>query len=1071
MKKGLLSFLVLFLYMLSAYGQTRKISGKIADGDGLPLSGVSVSVKGKASGTQSGPDGSFTLTLDGDTTAILIFSHTGYQTLEEPTGKRTSFNITLLKNLSTLDDVIVIGYGSARKKDLTGSVGTLAGREIMKTPVPNAAEALTGRVAGVQVTTTEGSPDADIKIRFRGGGSISQDNSPLYIVDGFPVSSINNIAASDIETMTFLKDAASTAIYGSRAANGVILITTKEGKAGKMVVTGNFYAGSRQISKVLDVMSPYEFVKYQYEIDQTSTFQNYYGKFQDLDIYKSMDGTDWQKEVFGRTALQQYYNIGVSGGSKATRFNLGFTRNDEDAVMINSGYERNNLMFKLNSEISKNLTFDFNTRLSYMLIDGAGVNTGAGANSRLRNSVKYAPTRGLRALDQSQLDDDINSPEAASLLYNPVESANDEYKNQRRLQSNFNGGITWKIKPWLSFRTEGGYEFRDNRTDIVWGPTTSNARQYGGQPIGRITTTSGQSWRVANFFTIDKQDILPGHNLNVVLGQEALSTNGKVVENESRFFPQTMKADEVLANMGFGTPIPTYTYQDPKELLSSWFGRINYAINSKYMATFTFRSDGSSKFAEGYRRDFFPSTALAWRISEEEFLKDISWLNQLKLRVSYGTTGNNRIGNGLWQLVYNTNDENKPYMPNEQVAPNLIPGTSLANPKLIWETTINRNAGVDFEFLRGRISGSVDYYWNTTKDLLLAAPLAASSGYLNQMRNIGSTSNRGVEIALNAVLVNSKDFNLSASFNIAFNKNKVDEFRNGDASFKTYTSGWNGTAQPLEDYLVREGYPVGQMYGYVTDGMYGFDDFTFNTTTKTWDINSAKGVASNNGLISPSYFGPGTLRFKDLDGNGVIDQNDKTIIGDANPKHMGGFNLTAGYKGIDLSAFFNWTYGNDIYNANKIDFSNYLLTRKYQNLLTDMNLGNRFTLIDPETGLNVASGTNANPERLKEINQNASIWHPLNTVMPLHSWAIEDGSFLRLNTLTVGYTLPATLTKKWGISNLRIYATGYNLHIWTNYTGYDPEVDTRRNPPVTPGVDYSAYPKSRSFIGGINVTF
>jgi len=1055
--------------------QSRQIKGTVTDEKGAPLASVSVVVKGTKNGTQTDALGSFTLPVQAGGKVTLTISYLGYRKMDASTDGSKPVSIQMEKEENSLDDVVVIGYGKAKKRDLTGAVGIISGKDLVKTPVANAAEALTGKIAGLQVTTTEGSPDAEIKIRLRGGTSISQDNAPLYIVDGFPVTNISNIASSNIETITFLKDAASTAIYGSRAANGVFLITTKEGKAGKVSVTANMYQGIRKMTKELNVLNPYEYVRYQYEIDQSNTFERYYGAFKDLDIYKSIKGTDWQKEVFGRSANQQYYNVGVSGGAKTARFNLGLTRNKEQSIMIGSGYERNNLDFKLNGEISPKLTFDFNTRLAYMIINGAGVNVGAGSVTRLRNSIKYAPTRGLSEFDRGVVDDDAVTAEEQSLLFDPVASANDEYKKQTRLSSTFNGGLTWKIMEGLSLRSEGGFEFRNERTDNVWGPSTYNAQQYAGQPIGNIYTQTGNSYRISNYITYEPT-ISPAHRLNIVVGHEMLSTGYKNVVNESRFFPTYMKADEVLANMNFGTAIPTVTYISADERLKSYFGRINYTFNNKYIFTATMRGDGSSKFAKGHQWGYFPSAAVAWKISDEEFMQSqAGWLSQLKLRASYGTTGNNRILNGQWQMAYTTSSENKPYYWGESEAANFIPGNYLYNPLLKWETTIIRNVGADFSVLNNRLNGSVDVYWNKTKDLLLVQPIPANAGYPSgQFKNIGSTSNRGVEITLDGSIVHTKNFSLSASVNVGFNKNKVDQFVNGDANSKTYTSGWNGTAQPLEDYIVQQGQPVGQIYGYVTDGMYTFDDFVFNTGTKSWDL--VAGVPGNKDITSASYFGPGALKFKDISGpqgkpDGVINTYDKTVIGNANPKNTGGFNLNAKYKGFDLGAFFNWTFGNDIYNANKIDYTTYLLSRKYQNILADMDLNHRFTIIDPETGYNVATGSNANPTRLMQLNENATIWSPLMTVTPLHSWAVEDGSFLRLNTLTIGYTIPRSVVKRAGISQVRIYATVYNVYTWTSYSGFDPEVDTRRSPPVTPGVDYAAYPKSRSFVGGINVTF
>jgi TonB-dependent starch-binding outer membrane protein SusC len=1077
MRKVLLIFTVLMGFALLVQAQTKAITGKVIDTKKEPLIGVSVNLKGTSQGVVTDVDGNYRINVPSSGSAVLVFKYLGFKTTEVAVGNQNQVNVTLTEDSKALDEVVIIGYGQAVKKsDLTGSVGVVSGADIARTPVPNVAEALTGKVAGLQVIASEGSPDAEIKVRLRGGGSISQDNSPLYIVDGFPVPSINNIASSDIENLTFLKDAASTAIYGSRAANGVILVTTKSGKAGKISVTANAFTGVRNITKQLNVLSPYEYVLYQYELDQTTTFQNYYGVYQDLDIYKSVAGRNWQNEVFGRSAPQYNINVGVNGGTRAIRFNLGLNRNKEESIMIGSGYDRNNLNFKINADINSKLSLDFNTRLSYTTIDGAGVNVGSGANTRLRNSVKYAPTRGLREFDQNIDADGSIDPESQSLLFNPVQSALDEYKRQNRFSSNFNGGLKWNIIKGLSLRSEGGYEFNNDRTDNVWGPATSNAKEYAGQPIGRIFSQGGNSYRISNYFTFDKPNIIKGHNLSTTVGQELISSGYKTVTDEARFFPLNMKADDVLANMNFGTPLPSRTYISPNDRLSSYFARVNYDLFDKYLISATVRADGSSKFAEGNRWGYFPSVALGWKISEENFIKDLDlgWLSQLKLRASYGSTGNNRIQNGAWQLNYITDNENKPYFRGETESSNFIPSAFLYNPNLKWETTINRNLGLDFGLLSNRISGTIDAYFNTTKDLLVQAPIAQASGFAFQYQNFGSTSNKGIELTLDGTIVRSRDFRLSASFNIGFNKNRVEEFKSGDANFKAYTSGWNGTAQPLEDYIIRQGQPLGQMYGYVTDGMYSFNDFTYNTTTRRWDL--VAGVPDNSTLISANYFGPGTLKFKDISGpagtpDGKIDNFDKTVIGNANPTHTGGFNLNARYKGFDLIGAFNWTVGNNIYNANRLDFSSYLLSRRYQNLTEEMSLANRFTIIDPATGNNVASGQFGDPAKLQAINQNASIWHPLMTQTPLHSWAVEDGSFLRLNTLTFGYTLPASLTKRVGVGSVRLYTSAYNLFVLTNYSGYDPEVDTRRNPPVTPGVDYSAYPKSRSFIGGINVTF
>lgn len=1083
MNKKLFSFLLMCLASLSLYAQTTQVSGVVFDDQGETLPGASVIVKGTTNGASTDFDGKFSLNVPNVKTAILQVSSIGFETSEVALANQSGeIQIRLKSSVQMVEEIVAVGYGTMKKKDLTGSVATVSAEALQNIPVSSASEAITGRMAGVQVVTTEGSPDAEIKIRVRGGGSISQDNSPLYIVDGFPVSSISNIPPTDIQDITVLKDASSTAIYGARGANGVILITTKGGKEGRVNVNFNSYFGVRQRVKSLKVLSPYEYVMYQYEVDPSSSFEGYYGVYDDLDIYKSVAGTDWQDEVFGQTAIQQYYNLGVSGGTKSTTYNLSLTRSDEEAIMLTSAFERNNLNFKLKTDITDKVTMDFNTRMSYTIIDGAGTASDkTGANSKLRNAVKYAPTTGLREFNQGDLnDDDLNSPEASSLLFDPVESTLDEYKKQYRMNMNFNAAINWEISKPLTFRSEWGYSFTRNRTDFVWGPATSTAKNYAGQPVGRIYNYDGDGWRFANTLTFDKKKILPGHDLNVMIGQEVTSNSGgKAVTSESRFFPAGMSAEDVLAMFNLGTAVPTITYLGANENLVSFFSRVNYSINDKYLITATMRADGSSIFKKGNQWGYFPSMAFAWRMNEEGFMESTKdWLYNLKVRASYGTSGNNRIKSGLYRLAYDTSNENKPYYPGETEASQLIPSSTLGNDNLKWETTHTANLGVDYGLFEGRLNGSVDLYYNRTVDLLIAQPVPESTGYSEQMMNIGQTSNRGVELVIDALLIDKKDFSLNASFNITFNRNRVDKFRSGSSTEKTYSSGWNGSAAPTADYIVRQGEEVGQMYGYVTEGMYSFEDFNFNNSTKKWELNDyyADGVtpiANNSSLIAPSgdNFGPGALKFKDLNRDGMIDEQDKTVLGSAQPIHTGGFSLTGRYKNWDASAFVNWSYGNEVYNANKLDYTALLQSRKYQNLITEMDLAHRFTTIDPATGNNIYSGSNADPVLLQTLNEGKTMWMPLHTSTALHSYAVEDGSFLRLNNVTLGYTLPFNWKQGENKGSLRMYFTGYNLAVWDNYSGFDPEVDTRRSTPLTPSVDYSAYPRSRQYVFGLNLTF
>jgi TonB-linked SusC/RagA family outer membrane protein len=958
-----------------------------------------------------------------------------------------------------------------KKRDLTGAVSSVGAKEIAAMPVSSAAEAITGKMAGVQVVTTEGSPDAEVKIRVRGGGSVTQDNSPLYIVDGFPVSNLSAVAPSDIASIDVLKDASSTAIYGARGANGVIIVTTKQGAEGRTTVNVNAYYGVKRLTKQLNVLDPYEFVLSQAEIiGATNTdFTKYFGEFDDIDLYRYQETANWQDDLFGRTAVTQSYNVSMSGGSSITKYNLSLSRNDEEGIMRNSAYDRTNINFRFNNKINKRMNVDFNVRFSYTNVNGAGLaSSGSATSNRLKNAVQFRPTMGIASfsdnVDQTFLDDLGSS----SQLYDPLKTADDDYQAQKRLNTAFNGAFNYNIVDNLTYRLEGGYTVGNSRSDRVYGPTTSESRTNGrGKPIGQVGATGSESYRVANLLTYDVTQLGKEHSLNVMLGQELNADWSKSTSMRAEDFAVTMSVKEVLAKMRLGTPANISATETADRHMASFFGRVNYTLLDRYLLTVTMRADGSSKFAPGNQWGYFPSVAVAWRLSDEAFLEGAKGvLSNLKLRLSYGAAGNNRISDDLWKMTYSAATSGKDYYLNEVQQPRLVPGSTMSNPDLRWETTTTRNAGLDFGFLKSRLSGTVDMYWNTTEDLLISARIPTSTGYSNQMQNIGQTSNKGVELTLNMALVQARDYSLSASFNIGFNKNNVDKL--GDEKQILFNSGWYGNNNgPGNDYVVEEGKPLGQIYGYVYDGFYTFEDFTWDAVGLKWMLNS--GVADNSG-VSGNGLMPGMIKYKKVaeDGTSVIGEGDKTIIGDANPLHTGGFSLSATCKGFDASVFFNWSYGNDVYNANRILFTTgNESAKKYLNVLDDMNSSKRFMYIDPATGENVS----LLPDRLMALNENTTMHSVKNSRARLSSYGIEDGSFLRLNTATLGYTLPQALTKKFFVQSLRVYVTGYNLWLLTNYSGYDPEVDTRRSTPATPGVDFSAYPRARTVVAGVNITF
>ena len=1055
------------------------VKGVVTDNTGEPIIGASVMEVGVAgNGGVTDIDGNFTVNLKGKGNKLKI-TYIGMKSKEVNVAGKTNITVKLEDEANSLNDVVVIGYGTVRKKDLTGSVSSISDKQIANIPVSNVSEAMTGKMAGVNITTTEGSPDADVKIRVRGGGSLSQDNSPLYIVDGFPVSSISDIAPSEIQSIDVLKDASSTAIYGARGANGVIIVTTKSGSEGKTQVNFNASLGYKKVSKLVKTMSPYDYAYYQYELGSTD-----YGNYNDLDIWKSIEGRDYQDEVFGRTGNQKQYNVNVSGGTKDLKYNIGFSHNDEKSIMQGSGYAKNNVNAKINANLNKWLSLDFNGRMAFTKLDGlnggADTNESSAANSVVANTVRWNPVEPLSGTSD---DDEENS---TSTRRNPTERITDTYKYQERFQQNYNVGLNWKPFKNITLRSEFGYRWDYNNTDQVWGSnaTTNSKYGYNGQPQAVFTKVSKKNWRNANTITYDNSKLFGGRDhINILLGQEWSSSEQTTRNAISVAYPASFGIDDVLSNTGAGTALPNEGTIAADENILSYFGRINYTLNDKYLATFTMRADGSSKFGSGNQWGVFPSLALAWRMSDESFLKGASkWLSNLKARLSFGTAGNNRINSGLISTVYSmaSNTSKAPFF-DENRGSMLEHGQYLYNPNLKWETTVTRNFGIDYGFFNGRISGTLDFYWNTTKDLLMQTLIPSNTGYSYQFQNFGKTSNKGVELALNAVIVDKKKFGLNFNFNVSYNKNKIDEL---NLENPWQSSNWSGsTISKYEDFRVEQGGRLGELWGYKMNGYYtvydpatGTGDLVLNAKGK-WEL--ADGVKDKSKDIFGGTYYPGGPKVQcDENGNPI-----KQRLGNTVPTTTGGFGFDGHVGNFDFNVFFNYSLGNKIVNGTKLANAFYSGSNKKYNLVDDFTLDKRYTWIDPNNGLNLGKiststittygGTEEVMARLNELNQGKSIYNPAAvTAMQLTDYAVEDASFLRLQNVTIGYTLPKTWLKNIFISNVRIYFTGYNLLCMTSYKGYDPEVDTSsKKNPMTPGIDYAAYPKSRTFVGGINVTF
>lgn len=1066
MKSKRIAWLLAILWMipLGLFAQNNPIKGNVADSQGDPIIGASVVEKGKATnGTITDLEGNFTLNVSGKK-AKLVISYIGMRTQEVDATPGKALKVVLHDDAQALDEVVVIGYGTSKRGDFTGSLASVGEKTLKDIPVTSAAAAITGRMAGVSVTTTEGSPDAEIQIRVRGGGSVTQDNSPLFIVDGFQVDNINDIPPTDIENIDVLKDASSTAIYGAKGANGVVLITTKKGKAGRTEIKLNASVGMSNVYNMTDVLSPYDYVFYQRELDPADNagWFGRFGRWEDIDIYRSKQGIDWQDKMFGNTGLKQNYNLSVSGGTEDMQYSISYTHDDESYIMETSNYARDNINAKLTKKINKRLSFDLGMRMTQITIDGPKVSTG----KNLLDIVKAAPVKTLGSLSEGDTGDDVYGEENLSSMTDPYYGIVNNYKKQNQFSNIYNVGLNWDIIKGLTFRTQGSYTFQFDDTDDIYVNNTGEATNNGGKPVAYRTNWKGSrySWQGTLQYKLKKKE----HRFDAMIGSEINHAAKDQMKVNSKFYPIDFTASDILAMWNMGKEQPTYTTIGEPSRTSSVFGRFNYSYHDRYYATITAREDGTSVFAPGKKWGFFPGMALAWRISEEDFMASTEdWLGNLKLRLSYGTVGNARVGS-YWRQNYSfETGAGKLYYPGEASTGALKPSDVLRNENLTWETKYSLNGGLDIGLFNDRVNLTVDIYKDITKDLILAVQIPSSSGYDKQYQNLGQTTNQGIELSINGTIIETKDFYLGANFNVAFNKNRVDELDGNNEMIVSSNTADIGK----DDYRVMVGRQVGLIYGYVTEGMYGFNDFTFDSNTKTWKIKP--GVADCSELMSRSgsYYGPGHVKLKDLDGNDKITaEGDRTVIGSALPKSTGGFSLNASWKGFDLSAMFNWSYGNDILNAGKIDYTTYYGTKRYRNISSIMSAENRFVTVDPTTGKNIYYGTYANPERLAELNQNASIWHPLTNSTIITDWAVEDGSFLRFGNLTVGYTLPRVLTRRFAVSNLRLYFTANNLKTWTAYSGQDPEVSTSGDN-LTPGKDVSAYPKCHSYVFGINVTF
>ena len=1083
----LCKFCLLAMFVFSppeVFAQTTA-KGKVLDATNEPIIGATVVEKGNtANATITDLDGNFTLKTKKSKT--LVISFVGMKTKEVEAGG--NMNVVLEDDNALVDEVVVVGYTSKARKDLTGSVGSVSGKKLEAVPVSSAAEALQGKIAGVQVTTVDGQPGADINIRVRGATSVTQSNEPLYIVDGFQQANINDIPPSDIASIDVLKDASLTAIYGAKGGNGVIVVTTKSAQAGKVQVEFNGRLTIAHRAKKLDLMNIADFAEYTWDRAQggvsysSSSARNWrqnFGNPADLDVYSTVPNVDWQDEVMNQSPLNYMANVAIGGGNDNTKFKLSITQTDDRGTIKGSGVRRTNINLKLNTNLHKNLKLNYSPTMTYRRDEGAG-GDGVGTGGII-DVLKYAPTKGYTQFGTYGSHFTLVDPDALAEWDANNPSSNIATNVQKKHSYNVNNrlSLTWTPIPGLTLRTEGNFSitFRDQQR--YWGYLTAEGKKYNSQPVAQIVKRTTQSYTWTNTASYD-MTIKDNHNLSFLLGQEIYNTQYTESTQKNRYFDRSITADRAFDNMGLGDAYLSETFKSTPDRTASFFGQVSYNWKHRYLVSGTVRADGSTKFAPGNQWGWFPSISGAWVVSDEPFMKNVKWITNLKLRVAFGLAGNNNIDADLWRYRYTISNEGGPGFGEQRQygemyysSPSLYP-----NKDIKWETTITRNLAADISLFNGRLNITPEFYINTTRDLLYKSPISTTSGYAYQQQNIGKVQNSGFELTVNGDIVRGKDYVLSASLTLGHNKMKVKELNASDDvlynnSTRFYSSG-------KDDYILQVGGEVGLFYGYVYDGLYSVNDFdldTWNNKTK-WVLKPGVPEMTTDVLAAstsgdPSM--PGKMKFKDLDGDGKITDKDRTVIGNTNPRWQGGFGLSGQWKDFDFTANFTYMLNFDVYNGTAYALSSSSSNATtYTNVLKDFGRGNRW-VYTADFGSHDDYTTTA-PTVLDQttdylaINASKGLWNPADLVTnTMNSYFVENGSFFRCTDITVGYTLPKKVVKKIFLSKLRAYVSVSNLFIITGYSGYDPEVDVQSG--LTPSMDYNRYPRARSFSFGINATF
>lgn len=1023
--------------------QPRTVEGLVTAVDGSPLEAVSVKVKGTEGGVSTDQDGRFRIRVP-DGRAVLLFSRLGYDELEFMLADQAKITVALTASIDVLDEVMVIGYGEVSRRDLTGSVGSVNMDDLQKAPVRSFEEALAGRVAGVQVVSNDGQPGAASTITIRGNSSISQDNSPLYVIDGFPMENPDNNALnpSEIESIEVLKDASSTAIYGSRGTNGVIIITTKKGKSQSPKLNYEAFAGTQQNIKLAELLSPYEFVKYQLELSPDLMGERYIDDASgiDLDYYRDVEGIDWQKQTY-QTAPMHSHHLNLMGGNQNTQYTASMSYFGQEGLIKYSGFNRYQGRMSLEQQVHKKLKIGGNVNYAHTKSYGsapANPDVPSSTASVLFSVWGYRPLGGLR----TSIDDLIEMPidpevdNSADFRYNPILSIENELDETfgKRFYVNVYG--LYKFNNYLSLKISGGYTDRSDRRNRFYNSRTKygdinnvQGRNRNG-PNGAIDNVERMSLLNENVLSYNRR-FNKLHQLNALVGFTVQHNSVSSYGYDSRNLPNESLGIDGLDQ---GTAYAMRSSNTVNNMLS-YLARINYSLSTKYLFTFSIRADGSSKFATGNKWGYFPSGAFAWKLDEERFLKDVQSISQAKLRLSYGETGNNRVGDFAYQSTLSFPLINN-YPFNNVYYVGAIP-TALGNNQLTWETTKMFDTGLDFSMFDNRLGVVVDYYDKETRDLLLNADLPPSSGFERGFKNIGSVRNYGWEFAVNTGNVVREDFDWTTSFNISFNRNRVLSLTENQTNLMTNMT-WEYNYNNIPLYSTQLNQPIGMFYGYRWLGNYQYEDFD-EQPDGSYVLKA--GIADNGSGRSQ----PGDIKYLDVNGDGTVNAEDRVIIGNPHPNFIAGLSNNFRYRAFDLHVFIQGSYGNDVVNANRLIFEGSLNMDQNQ----FASWVNRWTPDNPTNELfrTKGNGPNAYSSRI-----------------------VEDASYLRLKTVSLGYTLISPRLRSLGLEQVRLYLSAQNLLTITNYSGFDPEVAVRYST-LTPGFDYTAYPRSRTVVFGLNASF